>query len=90
MYLKSISFLILTVSAIYGQVSKNDNFGNAVNGGLVACYNETEIPKITQLQTHLPATINILIDLIRKVENNPNTQMDARALVVSLLRRYSS
>lgn len=86
---KIVCFLTISLAAcIYAQVSKNDIVASSVNDGLLDCYNETEIPGITQLQSHLPSTINTVIDLIRQVENHPNTQMDAQNLVVSLLRRY--
>ncbi|XP_055907515.1 uncharacterized protein LOC129942548 [Eupeodes corollae] len=52
---------------------------------LVECYNTSYY---MNRDNRLPSTINTLIDLIRKVENSPDFNMDARQLSVALLHRF--
>ncbi|XP_055855905.1 uncharacterized protein LOC129919096 isoform X2 [Episyrphus balteatus] len=52
---------------------------------LVECYNTSYY---MNRDNRLPSTINTLIDLIRKVENSPDFNLDARQLSVALLHRF--
>lgn len=72
--------LFLGITAICGQ----ENAGSSVARSLRECYNTTEH---LDRDSRPPATIGVLIDLIRKVENS-RTPADARTLSLSLIHRF--
>lgn len=59
-----------------------ENAGSSVANSLIECYNTTEHSK----DRLLPATVNVLLDLIRRVEDGP-TSVDARQLAIQLIHR---
>lgn len=74
--------VVLVVFTVFLYARAQENSGSSVSSALLECYNTTEYTK----DRLLPSTINILIDLIRKVEDGP-TAMDARQLAVQLIHR---
>lgn len=63
-------------------MNAQENAGTSIAKSLQQCYNTTEYKKFNTP----PATINILIDLIRKSEEGKSTQ-DARVVSYQLLHR---
>lgn len=77
-----VVFLIaITVPSTWAQ----ENAQLQIPPSLVECYNTSYY---MNRDNRLPSTINTLIDLIRKVENSPDFNMDARQLAVALLHRF--
>lgn len=62
--------------------SAQENAGSSVANSLIECYNTTEHSK----DRLLPTTVNVLLDLIRRVEDGPTT-LDARQLAIQLIQR---
>lgn len=59
---------------------------NRIKPLLVQCYNDTEIPGITIANARPPATLNVFLELIRRLEDaNPN--VSTRDLSVLILQR---
>lgn len=62
-----------------------ENVQTRIPESLLECYQD---PILLQRDYRLPMTMNMLIDLIRKVENDPSgMNMDMRTLVSTLLHR---
>lgn len=74
-------FLVLVISPIFGQ----ENAQTRIPNSLKECYENREI---YERDYRLPATINTLIELIRKIEDSPNFTQDIRHVAVSLLHRF--
>lgn len=62
-----------------------ENAQTRIPNSLAECYENAEI---YERDNRLPATINVLIDLIRKIEDSPNYTQDIRQVAVSLLHRF--
>lgn len=76
-----IGFLMLMVIASNGQ----ENTQTRIPNSLAECYaNDT----IFNRDTRLPSNINLLIEIIRKVEDSPGFNMDMRTLSASLVHRF--
>lgn len=75
--------IVLSLFLIIGTKSQ-DNAGSSVAKALLECYNKTE-----NLDRELrpPSSINVLIELIRKIESGPSIQND-REISVELIHRY--
>lgn len=76
------SAVLAALWASLGVVAQ-ENAGSSVANSLIECYNTTEFLNKDQ---RLPSTINVLIDLIRKVEDGP-TALDAREVSRQLIQR---
>lgn len=68
---------------LFDAVLAQENTASSVAPSLLECYNNSYLQ---DRNTRLPSTINVLIDLIRKVEDGP-TSLDARQLAVQLIHR---
>lgn len=75
-------YTVLTF-VLFGAILAQDNAGSSVANWLLECYNNSYLQ---DRNARLPSTINILIDLIRKVEGGP-TSLDARQLSIQLIHR---
>lgn len=73
----------LSVLLAFQLVISQENIEKNLAKGLQECYNTTEL---LDANMKLPMTMNLLIDLIRKIENK--YPMDLRVLSTSLLNRY--
>lgn len=77
-----IYFLIfLAIKLCNGQ----ENIQTRIPNSLAECY---ENPQILERDHRLPMNINILIELIRKIEDDRSYNQDIRQLAVSLLHRF--
>lgn len=81
MYSHKILVLLLLVFIGYSHCQLN-----RIKPVLVHCYNETAIPGVTIANNRPPATLNIFLEIIRRLEDaNPN--LSARDLSVLMLQR---
>ncbi|KAI8438406.1 hypothetical protein MSG28_010941 [Choristoneura fumiferana] len=71
----------LLASGAYGQLTAQSSVAPALR----ECYTDTLLQNRNNLP---PATINVLIDIIRHVEDAPNVNMGLREIAVSLLHTY--
>lgn len=73
--------LVIKQQWVLGQ----ENAQTRIPNSLRECY---ENPEIFERDNRLPATINTLIDLIRKIEDSTDFTPDIRQVAVSLLHRF--
>lgn len=73
--------LVISARAIRSQ----ENAQTRIPESLEECYRD---PLIYERDNRLPATINTLIELIRKVEDSPDYTADLRTVAVGLLHRF--
>lgn len=77
-------FIVLLLTALpicYGQ----ENTQTRIPSSLAECYTN---PEITNRDNRLPMNINMLIELIRKIEDSPGFSQDIRTLSTSLVHRF--
>lgn len=74
-------FLVLVLTPTFGQ----ENAQTRIPNSLRECYDNKDL---YERDNRLPATINTLIELIRKIEDSPNFTQDIRHVAVSLLHRF--
>lgn len=74
---------VLCVLCFLGLAYSQENAGSSVASSIIECYNNSDFLTKDRL---LPSTINVLLDLIRKVEDGP-TALDARELSIQLIHR---
>ena len=79
-YLSSICLILALVL-----VNAQENTHTRLAPSLVECYATSEVFDRDQ---RLPMSINTLIDLIRKVEDDPNYRHDIRELAIALVHRF--
>lgn len=78
--------LMLTIGIIVASdVSAQENAQTRIPASLAECY---ENAAIYERDNRLPATINTLIELIRKVEDSPGYTQDLRQVATSILHRF--
>lgn len=77
-----IALLTITFTLL---CNAQENIQTRIPNSLAECY---EKPELLERDTRLPMNINILIELIRKVEDDPNDNRDMRQLAISLLHRF--
>lgn len=77
--------LITIVLCALLQTHGQENVQTRVAPGLLECY---ENPALFERDSRLPMTMNMLIELIRKVEDGPQFQQDMRQLSIGLLHRF--
>lgn len=78
------SVLLLLASFQPGTLGQ-ENVRTQIPSHLVECYT---IPEIVNRDTRLPSNINLLIELIRKIEDWPGLNMDMRQLSTTLVHRF--
>lgn len=84
--LRLFKCLLLLALAINQRVVRGqENAQTRIPNSIKECY---ENPDIFEIDNRLPATVNTLIDLIRKVEDAPEFTPDIRTVAVSLLHRF--
>jgi hypothetical protein len=89
MFKESLLFLLIAIVSIsVGQENADRRVENAqrrVAPALEECYRNRQL---FERDNRVPMTINTLIELIRKVEDTPNFNMDIRQLAVALVHRF--
>lgn len=73
--------LIISQRTVRGQ----ENAQTRIPNSLAECY---ENPEIYERDNRLPATINTLIELIRKVEDSNEYNRDIKDIAITLLHRF--
>lgn len=81
-YRSAVLVLLLSITTALAQV---ENAQPRIAPALVECYRQGNIYDRNQ---RLPMTPNMLIELIRKVEDTPGFNQDIRQLAVSLVHRF--
>lgn len=76
--------LFLVISILY-IVNAQENAQTRIPSSLLECY---EDPRLLQRDSQFPMTINIFIDLIRKIENSPGLNMEIKNIAIAMLHRY--
>ena len=77
-------WLPLFLTVLYSsEVYNQQNAGSSVSPALIRCYNESEF---LDANRRLPASLNVYIEMIRKIENGRSAQ-DARQLATELIHR---
>ncbi|XP_062561735.1 uncharacterized protein LOC134225564 [Armigeres subalbatus] len=82
------STIVLFTAILLGVLVPNhgqENVQTRVAPSLLECY---ENANIFERDNRLPMTMNILIELIRKVEDSPEFNQDMRQLSIALLHRF--
>lgn len=80
-YVVAVFFLTINPHLVHGQ----ENAQTSIPSSLSECY---ENPEIYERDNRLPATINMLIELIRKIEDSADYTQDIRQVAVALLHRF--
>ncbi|XP_035784359.1 uncharacterized protein LOC118462626 [Anopheles albimanus] len=80
----ALPVLALLLLVAHGGVAQ-ENVLTRVAPSMLECY---ENPAIFERDNRLPMTMNMLIELIRKVEDTPGFQQDIRQLAIALLHRF--
>ncbi|XP_060537156.1 uncharacterized protein LOC132708682 [Cylas formicarius] len=83
MYPWSVALFVVWVTSAFCQ----ENAGSNVGPGLMACYNDSAIPGVLTANGRPPATINILIEFIRKLED-ANPTISSQQLALQLIQRF--
>lgn len=79
-----VSLLILLIAII--SISEGvENAQRRVAPALEECYRNRQL---FERDNRVPMTINTLIELVRKVEDTPNFNMDIRQFAVALVHRF--
>lgn len=65
--------------------TSQENAGTSIANSLLKCYNTTEYKKFN----NPPASTNIIIDLIRRIEDGKSAQ-DARQFSYEILHRFAN
>lgn len=78
----SVAIVILVLCQI---VSAQENAQTRIPQSLMVCY---EDPEIRERDNRLPSNINMLIELIRKVEDTPGINLDMRQMALALVHRF--
>lgn len=75
----------LLIAIALRQTNGQDNIQTRIPNSLAECYlNET----IFNRDSRLPSNVNLLIEIIRKIEDSPGFNMDMRTLSASLVHRF--
>lgn len=80
-----LAIILLAVATVPGHVLSQENAQPHIPRSLIECY---ENPNIYERDNRLPATVNTLIELIRKVEYSNDYNRDIKEVAVSLLHRF--
>lgn len=79
-----IKYLLL-LSIAYACVAQQDNVQFRIPNALEECYRNVEL---NERDNRLPSNINILIELIRKIEDTPGANVDMRQVATTLVHRF--
>lgn len=79
-----VGLLVLLMLAA-PQTSAQDNVRTQIPVSLTECYT---LPEIVNRDTRLPSNINLLIELIRKIEDWPANNLDIRQMASTLVHRF--
>lgn len=82
---RSMLSALIVVTILNEIVLCQENIQTRIPHSLVECYDN---PEIFERDNRLPATINTLIELIRKIEDSPVYTQDIRQIAVGLLHRF--
>lgn len=77
--------LLIVIGIVISGIQAQENAQTRIPISLAECY---ENPAIYERDNRLPATINTLIELIRKIEDTPGYTQDLRQVVTSILHRF--
>lgn len=80
-----IAVFIVALMCSTMHINAQENTGTVISSSLAECYNTTNYLD-PDYKVPIPFTLNVLLDLIRKVENGPNP-MDLKMLAVNVLHR---
>lgn len=84
--IRQLMLAVLLVLAICQRCAySQENAQTRIPNSLVECYMN---PEIYERDYRLPSTINILIDLIRKIEDATRGSQDIRQIAVGILHRF--
>lgn len=81
----SVTTCVLVALALTIGGEAQENVLTRVAPSMLECY---ESAQIFERDNRLPMTMNMLIELIRKVEDTPGFQQDIRQLAISMLHRF--
>lgn len=82
---RPLTYITIVLAIIAHVVRGQENAQTRIPDSLEECYKNAEI---YEPDNRLPATINTLIDLIRKIEDSPDYTQDIRQVAVGLLHRF--
>uniref|UniRef100_A0A1L8D9M0 Uncharacterized protein n=1 Tax=Nyssomyia neivai TaxID=330878 RepID=A0A1L8D9M0_9DIPT len=77
--------LLVCLTVFIGCVWGQDNAQTRISPALEECYRDSEV---FNRENRLPHTPEMLIELIRKVEDSPDWRQDMRQLALSLVHRF--
>uniref|UniRef100_A0A182P9B3 VWFA domain-containing protein n=1 Tax=Anopheles epiroticus TaxID=199890 RepID=A0A182P9B3_9DIPT len=81
----SVTTCLLVLSLLTPGSEAQENVLTRVAPSMLECY---ENAQIFERDNRLPMTMNMLIELVRKVEDTPGFQQDMRQLAISMLHRF--
>uniref|UniRef100_A0A182MR66 Uncharacterized protein n=1 Tax=Anopheles culicifacies TaxID=139723 RepID=A0A182MR66_9DIPT len=81
----SVTTCLVVAFLLTNSVDAQENVLTRVAPSLLECYQNAHI---FERDNRLPMTMNMLIELIRKVEDTPGFQQDIRQLAISILHRF--
>ncbi|EDS37675.1 conserved hypothetical protein [Culex quinquefasciatus] len=80
-----LPLIAILLGALVEYAHGQENVQTRVAPSLIECYNR---PELFERDERLPMTMNMLIELIRKVEDVPEYRVDIRQLTIALLHRF--
>lgn len=80
-----LPLVAILLGALIESTNGQENVQTRVAPSLIECYNR---PELFERDERLPMTMNMLIELIRKVEDVPEYRVDIRQLTIALLHRF--
>lgn len=83
MWLKTTAAIVIL--ALCQITSAQENAQTRIPQSLIACYAD---PELRERDNRLPSNINMLIELIRKVEDTPSVNLDMRQMALALIHRF--
>lgn len=83
--LRLLACIVLVLATKCQFVHSQENAQTRIPNSLAECYENVEI---YERDNRLPATIDTLIELIRKIEDSPDYTQDIRQVSVALLHRF--
>lgn len=77
--------LCVAITVLIHASIAQENIQTRIPNSLAECYND---PAIFDRDNRLPSNVNLLIELIRKVEDQPGFNQDLRTFTASLVHRF--
>ncbi|XP_050080179.1 uncharacterized protein LOC126567880 [Anopheles maculipalpis] len=81
----SVTACLLVAFLLTISIEAQENVLTRVAPSMLECY---ENAQLFERDNRLPMTMNMLIEMIRKVEDSPGFQQDIRQLTISMLHRF--